>query len=233
MTKLRAVSGLVFMCAVAGQMALAGDQWMTDGPGFGLGSISSDTTDGGAAFGGGGTVLDPELGSNLGLSLTYGIRLSAREDFVISAGYSRSSIDWRTRFAAVSGDALMSGQASSVTLMAGLRRAVPAFDGGYLETLFGVSRNTISNLEEASMTGAVYADIYPESVFSPAARIAVGRDFKVSRRTQASIFGAATYLGDFSTANTRIYSDADQTITPYRFQNAVTYGVGFQIEMSF
>ena len=173
----------------------------------GLAWGGSDTTDGGAAVAGGGTVHDVAFGSGIGLGGHLGYRLTSDFAVTLSYHYLQADVFWRADYALAGvGDSNFAGRAASHVLMGSGIFTHALSDATALELRggLGVALNSLSNVEEIhAPDGQFLAVISEERQVSPAAEIAVGLSHAISPTMFLALETSATYVGDFSTGDTR------------------------------
>lgn len=170
----------------------------------GIAGGSSDTTTGGAPFGGGGTVYNVNFGNTFGIGGHIGYRISPELSTYLSYEHISGSIKWNADFA-VGLSSRFEGRADSDVIMANLAYHFPLSPATSLRTSGGVGGtfNTIKNVDEWSSSGIYGARLADATTPSLAAEIGAGIEHRISPAVLVGLTASVGYSGRFETGRSR------------------------------
>lgn len=188
----------------------------------GMAQGSSNTTDGGAAFAGGGVVDHVEFGNTAGIGGHIGYAFDPSWSLFLSYQYARGDIRWNASFPAYGVASRFSGDAASNTVLANVGYEVRLTPAASLRATagLGVAFNSLSGLVETdAATSSFLSDVADHTQANPAAQLGVGFRYAISRNTVVSLDAAVTYVGGFRTGDTRTGNLGVTDITPYEIND--------------
>lgn len=198
----------------------------------GLASGSSDTTNGGADFAGGGVVDNVKFGETLGIGGHIGYRFTPSFSAFIGYQYVQGSVNWDANFPLFNITSDFKGDAISNVLMGNL-----AYDWALSEVTsirasagLGMSIDSLSDVVETDRgTGLFLADVADHTRTSPAAQLGAGIQHKITSNMVLGLNAAVSYTDSFETGNTRSGNLGVTSITPYRIDDVWRANLGVSI----
>lgn len=202
----------------------------------GLALGSSSTTNGGAAFAGGGVVDNVTFGETLGVGGHFGYRLDPSLSTFVSYGHFRGSVSWDADFPLFGVASNFRGNAVSNVVMGNM-----TYDWALSDTTsmrasagLGVSINSLSSVVETDEgTGVFLADVANHTRISPTAEISAGIQHRVTPNTVLGLHAAVSYAGGFETGDTRSGNLGVTPITPYKIDHVWRANLGASIRFEF
>ena len=202
--------------------------------GFAFGS--SDTTDGGAAFAGGGVVENVKLGRVAGIGGHAGYRFDSPLSAFVSYQYLRGDVSWDARYPLFGVASNFEGTAVSHVLMGNLAYDFALSDATSLRTTagLGLSFNTLSSVVEADAgTGLFLDDLAEKTKVSPAAQVGAGIQHKLTDSITWGLSTSVSYSGGFETGTTRNGNLGVTPINPYKIDDVWRVNLGTSIRFRF
>ncbi|MFC6448145.1 outer membrane beta-barrel protein [Shinella zoogloeoides] len=197
---------------------------------------SSDTTDGGAAFAGGGVVENVKLGKAAGIGGHAGYRFDSPLSAFVSYQYVRGDVSWDARYPLFGIASNFEGTAVSHVLMGNLAYDFALSDATSLRTTagLGLSFNTLSSVVEADAgTGLFLADLAEKTKVSPAAQVGAGIQHKLTDSITWGLSTSVSYSGSFETGTTRNGNLGVTPINPYKIDDVWRVNLGTSIRFRF
>ena len=197
---------------------------------------SSDTTDGGAAFAGGGVVENVKLGRVAGIGGHAGYRFDSPLSAFVSYQYLRGDVSWDARYPLFGVASNFEGTAVSHVLMGNLAYDFALSDATSLRTTagLGLSFNTLSSVVEADAgTGLFLADLAEKTKVSPAAQVGAGIQHKLTDSITWGLSTSVSYSGSFETGTTRNGNLGVTPINPYKIDDVWRVNLGTSIRFRF
>ena len=197
---------------------------------------SSDTTDGGAAFAGGGVVENVKLGRVAGIGGHAGYRFDSPLSAFVSYQYLRGDVSWDARYPLFGIASNFEGTAVSHVLMGNLAYDFALSDATSLRTTagLGLSFNTLSSVVEADAgTGLFLADLAEKTKVSPAAQVGAGIQHKLTDSITWGLSTSVSYSGSFETGTTRNGNLGVTPINPYKIDDVWRVNLGTSIRFRF
>ena len=198
--------------------ALAGAPGFFVGLDASVGTVSgsSNTTDGGAPFAGGGVVRNVDFGTATGFGGHVGYRFNAAVSAFVSYRRLSSDVRWDADFP-------LAGVASSFRGKA-VAHAVTANIGYDL---------AISDAVTAQGSGLVLADVARRTRTKPMAQLSLGIEHRISPGVAAGLTASASYGGGFETGDTRVGNLGVTDINPYRIGHIWRTGLAASVRFRF
>ena len=203
---------------------------------MGLAGGTSSTTNGGAAFAGGGTVYDLRFGQSFSVGGHVGYRFDPAFSVSLSYEHIRTAVSWNVDYPLVPGDSAFRGVAASNLLMgnAAYTHALTETTAIELRGGLGLAINTLSDVVESQIpTGTFLADLTQGTRFSPAAQRGIGLSQQLAPNVRLALGTSATYIGGFATGNTRTGNLGVTAITPYEIDHVWRANVGATLRIDF
>lgn len=188
----------------------------------GIASGSSDTTDGGALFGGGGVVENVEFGPALGIGGHVGYRFDPTLSAFISYRYESGDVSWDANFPTLGGGSRFAGNAISNTILANLAYDLTLSEATSIELSagIGIALNTLDGVTETDIgTGTLFADVEDHTRLTPAAQVGVGIRHRLGPEATLGVDASLAYAGSFETGDSRDVSGSVTAINPYEIDN--------------
>ena len=230
---------LILLCALGSPSTLAENWFVELHAGMAWPEGDSDTTDGGAAFAGGGIVEDVELDRGGIYGAAFARRIAER--WAVALEYDRVTADvaYAARYPTL-GDVVdpFRGEAASDALIVSGRYTLPLGDASRWSLGFGlgvgVAFNSLEDVEEEFVPSDGIPDAFLEDGDETdfAARAAARSSYRIADRW--SVFGEATALrlGQFSTGDARtLPGGASEPIEAYELEvwtATFTLGAGYR-----
>jgi hypothetical protein len=202
----------------------------------GMASGSSSTTNGGAAFAGGGMVDNVKFGATFGIGGHVGYRFSPALSAFISYQHIRGDVSWDADFPLIGAASSFDGTAGSDTVLANLAYDLALSDSTSFTTSAGVglSFNTLSGVVETDKpTGLFLSDVADHTRVSPTARLGAGIEHRLSSNVVLGLNAAVSYTGGFETGDTRSGNLGVTSITPYKIDDVWRGNLGASMRFSF
>ena len=235
MSRLHLVVGLALL--------VPGSAWAGDSDFFagldmsgGLASGSSSTTDGGAAFAGGGVVGNVRFDGTVGIGGHVGYRFDPSWSAFVSYEHIRGGVSWDASFPLYGVTSDFDGDATSNVVLGNL-----AYDWALSDTTtiganagLGLSINSLSGIVETDRgTGLFLSDVEDHTHLSPAARLGVGLQHKIAPNVVLGLNAAVSYVGGFETGDTRSGNLGVTAITPYKIDDVWRGSLGASLKVAF
>lgn len=197
---------------------------------------SSSTTNGGAAFAGGGVVDNVTFGQTTGIAGRLGYRFDPSLSTFISYTHLRGSVGWDAAFPLFGVASNFRGDAISNLVMGNL-----AYDWALSDTTtlhasagLGIAVNSLSGVVESDEgTGLFLADVADHAHISPTAEIGAGIQHKIAPNAALGLHAAVSYAGGFETGDTRSGNLGVTPITPYRIDHVWRANLGASLRFDF
>jgi hypothetical protein len=202
----------------------------------GVASGSSGTTDGGAAFAGGGVVDNVDFGETVGVGGHIGYRFSPSLSASLSYRHIRGSVSWDADFPVVGVASAFEGTAVSNVAMGNLAYDVALSDATTLRATagLGLSFNALSGVVETDKPSGIFlSDVADHTRISPAAQIGAGIEHKFTPNVALSLNASVDYSGGFGTGDTRSGNLGVTPITPYKIDDVWRASLGASIRMRY
>lgn len=223
--------------ALSSSAAVAEDFFAGLDVSWGKVSGGSRTTNGGGAIGGGGTVYDLAFRQSLGVGMHAGYRLDHAFSASVSYEYIQTGVSWKASYVdPLAGDGAFDGSAVSNLLMANATFRHPISDSTSFELRggLGAAINVLANVVETDITsGALVSNVGQGVSVSPAARLGVGLSHEIAPHALLALNTSATYLGGFTTGETRFGNLGTTAITPYTIENAWRAEISASLRVGF
>lgn len=228
-------SAIMATCPVSAQ---AGERNLFAGLDLSIGTASgsSDTTDGGAPFAGGGVVSDVNFGTTTGIGGHVGYKLDSATSLSVGYRHVRGDIDWRADFPLYGVASDFEGSAVSDTIMAKLayERLLSSAVAVRAAAGAGISINRLSGLVETDeATGVFLSDVAGHSRTSPAAEVGAGLRYRILPNAVLGLDASFAYTGGFATGDTRSGNLGITDINPYRIDDVWRTNFGASISLAF
>lgn len=202
----------------------------------GWASGSSHTTNGGAAFAGGGVVGDVKFGHTVGIGGHAGYSFDTSFSAFIGYQHIAGDVSWDANFPLYGVISDFDGNAISNLITANL-----GYDWAFSDALAigvsaggGLSLNSLSKVVETDRgTGLFLSDVANHTRTSPAARIGLEIQYKVTTNIALGLNAAESYVGGFETGNTRSGNLGITSITPYRLDDVWRTNLGASVKFEF
>lgn len=200
-------------------------------------SGSSNTTDGGAAFGLGGVVHDVDFGEAWGLGGHIGYRINSNLSATLSYMHAEGEVDWRTDFPKFPGsETRFAGKALSDAVLMNVIYDRPLSSTTVLKMQagVGVAFNTLSDIVETlPITAGFVSNVADNTKASPTARIGVGLHRRMTPDVVLGLDGGVAYGGEFETGKTRSDSAGVTDINPYALTDVWRMSLGVSLSYAF
>jgi hypothetical protein len=202
---------------------------LTGGKAFG----SSDQTDGGAAFGGGGVVENVDFGDTVGIGGHLGYRIN--EALSVSLAYQHiwGDVSWDANFPAISSVSAFEGTAVSDMILANVSYDMAVSDAISISPKVGagLTFNTLSGVVETlKSTGQFLSDVSDATQISPVAQVEIGLRYNMAPNMSLNLGTALAYTGGFKTNDTRSGNLGVTPITPYEIDDVWRASLGASID---
>lgn len=231
------LSGLVAAC-LASSPALAGDA------GFfadlellsGAASGSSNTTDGGASWAGGGVVDNVRFGTAWGVGGHLGYHFDSNLSMRLGYRHLQGGMSWDATYPAYSIMSLFKGNAASDIVLTSLAHEFVLSEKTSFEASAGagIAINSLSDILEMDQASSdIYAYLKDHTRLSPAAEIGASIRHQITANVSLGLSGSVIYSGGFETGTSRSVSNVDEPITPYRIDDVWRANLGVSARMSF
>jgi hypothetical protein len=187
-----------------------------------MASGSSRTTDGGAAWAGGGVVGNIKFENTAGIGGHAGYRFSPVFSGFVSYKYIRGDVSWDAAFPMFGVASGFKGAAISNVIMGNIASDFALSDATSIRVSAGagLSFNALSNVLERDLrTGFFGAELADRTRISPAAQIGAGIQHKIAPNAVLGLNASVSYTGDFETGTTRSGNLGITPITPYRIDD--------------
>lgn len=196
---------------------------------------SSDTTNGGAAFAGGGVVDNVRLGETVGVGGHIGYRLDPALSAFVSYQHVRGDVSWDAAFPLFGVTSDFKGDAISHMIMGNLAYDWTLSDATSIRASagLGVSINSLSGVVETDRgTGVFLADVANRSRTGPTAQIGAGIQRKITTHVVLGLNAAVSYTGSFETGDSRSGNLGVTPITPYEIDDVWRASLGASIRFN-
>jgi hypothetical protein len=197
---------------------------------------SSSTTNGGAAFAGGGVVENMTFGETLGAEAHLGYRFSPYLSASFRYQHVQGDVSWDANFPLWGVASRFKGTAISNAIIGSLAYDLPISDATTVQATagLGVSFNTLSSVVETDKaTGSFLADVANKTSISPAALIGAAVLHKITPNATFGLNAAVSYSGDFATGDTRFGNLGVTSITPYKIDRVWRTNLGASMRIEF
>lgn len=205
---------------------------LSSGAAFRVGT--SYTTDGGASFGKGGVVSDVRFAPAISMGGEIGYRFGPSMSAFVSVDHVEGAAGWMARYA---GGILahFNGRAASDIIMGNVRFTLLASEKTSIDIGVGagVALNTLRNVTESDAWGSIYADVHDRTLVKPAARLSVGLQHELAPSVLVGAAAALSYVGGFSTADTRDAGLGAEPIKPYVLSDVWSASVTASLKVRF
>ena len=204
---------------------------------FGVGQRSgtSDTTDGGAAYGGGGTVRDVNFDNSSIVRGHFGYHLTPKVSIWGSVAQSDADVRWVTQFAA-GGSTYFAGEAVSQTVMAnvGYSEEVKPGTTVKLSAGLGVARNTLKNVGEGTDWENSFAQVAKGTKTNLAVQFGAGVEQELGDMFSVGGGVDVAYLGGYQTGDSRSFGGGSpQAIGRYEIDDVWEPSVSLFVKARF
>ncbi len=214
-----------------------------DGPLFagidlaaGLAAGTSSTTNGGAAFAGGGVVNNIGFDPALGLGGHLGYRFDPAWTGQLRYSHTRGGVRWDADFTLIGATSQFAGTASSDVIMGQVNHDWALSPSTALTTGLGlgVSFNTLSGVVETDQgTGTFLSDVEHHTMINPAAQLQLGLEHTLAPGAILGLEAGVAYAGAFETGATRRGNLGVTSIQPYRLDHVWRASLGASFKVSF
>lgn len=202
----------------------------------GIAGGSSDTTDGGAPFAGGGVVEDVDFGQTLGIGGHIGYKFNRSTSISLNYQHVRGDISWRADFPLYGVASDFEGKAVSDTIMANLAYEHPLSDTLAIRASAGggVAFNRMSNVVETDVaSGQFLSDVASRSRTKPVGQLGAGFRYKVMPNAALGLDAIFAWSGGYETGNTRSGNLGITDINPYRINDVWRASLGASFRYGF
>tara|TARA_R110002072_G_scaffold136610_2_gene279126 strand:+ start:583 stop:1296 length:714 start_codon:yes stop_codon:yes gene_type:complete len=202
----------------------------------GIAGGSSDTTNGGAPFAGGGVVRDVDFGNTIGAGGHVGYRFTPAVSTFLSYQHIRGDISWTADFPLFGAASDYEGTAISNVVMGNI-----AYDHPLSNRLavrgslgLGLTFNSLSGITETDNPSGVFiSDVQDETKISPVAQIGAGLRYHARDNIALGLDALFAYSGDFKTGNTRSGNLGVTSINPYEIEDVWRASLGVSLTIGF
>jgi hypothetical protein len=197
---------------------------------------SSNTSNGGAPFAGGGVVNDLRFGDTTGIGGHIGYRVDPALSAFISYQHIRGDIEWNANFPLVGASSDYEGSAISDAIMGNVAYELPLSDVISVRATagLGITFNTLSGIVETDKaTGIFLADVANHTKIAPIAQIGTGIRYKITPNVALGLDASFAYSGGFETGDTRTGNLGVTDINPYKINDVWRANLGVSIGLEF
>ena len=197
---------------------------------------SSETTDGGAPWAGGGVVGNVEFHGAFGIGGEIGYRFDPVLSAFVSYLHSQGGVSWDADFPAFGVASHFEGTAASDAVMANLGYDFALSGDTTLSASAGIglSFNTLSGVvETVEASGQFLADVAARTRVSPAAQLGAGIRHRLTPSAILGLDAALSYNGGFATGNTRSGNLGVTAINPYEIDDVWRARLGASLRFEF
>lgn len=229
---------IVAAAGIVGAPAIAGDAGFFAGLDASVGTAwgSSNTTDGGAPFAGGGVVENVKFGTAYGVGGHAGYRFSRAFSAFVSYRHGRGDVSWDAEFPLFGVASRFEGTAVGNAVMANAAYDFALSDRTSLGVTAGagLSFNSLSGIVETDVgTGLFLADVAGGDRTSPVARIGAGIRHRISPGATLALDASIAYGGGFATGDTRSGNLGVTDINPYKIDDVWRADLGASVRFRF
>jgi hypothetical protein len=199
-------------------------------------SGSSNTTNGGADFAGGGVVGNVKFDNTVGIGGHVGYRFDSALSTFISYQHVRGDVSWDANFPLLGVSSGFDGNATSHLILGNLAYDWALSDATSIRTSvgLGLSLNSLSGVVETDIgTGLFLSDVTDHTRKSAAAQIGFGIQHRIASNIALGLNAAVSYTGGFGTGDTRSGNLGITSITPYQIDDVWRTSLGTSIEFEF
>src|SRR5690606_23175705 len=199
-------------------------------------SGSSNTTDGGAPFAGGGVVRNVDFGTATGFGGHVGYRFNAAVSAFVSYRRLSSDVRWDADFplAGVASSFRGKAVAHAVTANIGYDLAISDAVTARAAAGAGLTFNVLSDVVETDQgSGLFLADVARRTRTKPMAQLSLGIEHRISPGVAAGLTASASYGGGFETGDTRVGNLGVTDINPYRIGHIWRTGLAASVRFRF
>ena len=203
--------------------------------GVGQRSGTSSTVDGGAAYGGGGTVRDVAFDNSSIVRGHFGYHLTPKVSIWGSVAQSDADVRWVTQFA-VGGATYFAGEAVSQALMAnvGYSEEVKPGTTVKLSAGLGVTRNTLKNVGEGTDWENAFAQVAKDTKTNLAVQFGAGVEQELGDMFSVGGSIDIAYLGGYQTGDSRSFGGGSpQAIGRYEIDDVWEPSVSLFVKAKF
>jgi len=235
-------STLLASVLIAGSLvpaaALAGDNRvfvgldLSGGKAFG----SSQTTDGGASWAGGGVVKNVKFGNTVGIGGHAGYRFDPAFSGFVSYQHVGGGVSWNADFPLFGVASAFKGTAISHIFMGNLAYDLALSDTTSLRASAGAgfSLNAFSKIVETDVgTGFFLSDVEDHTKVNAAAQIGAGFEHRITEHLALGLDATVSYTGGFETGATRSGNLGVTPITPYKIDDVWRAGLKASVRFEF
>ena len=204
---------------------------------FGVGQPSgtSNTTDAGAAYGGGGTVRDVKFDNSKIVRGHFGYNLTSKVSIWGTIAQSNTDVRWATDFAA-GGTTYFAGEAVSRTVMAnvGYSEQVGSSTAINVHAGAGVARNTLKNVGESADGVNAIAQVAKDTKTNLALQFGAGVEHALGAMVSVGGGVDVAYLGGFQSGDYRTFGGGSpEAIGRYEIGDVWEPSVSFFVRAKF
>ncbi|MEP1442483.1 MAG: hypothetical protein ABJK39_05685 [Hyphomicrobiales bacterium] len=171
-------------------------------------SGSTNTTNGGSAFGGGGVSRDVEFGSAYSIGGRLGYEVSPKFSYFISYDHIDGDLDFRADFPAIANfDQRYGGKATTDLVLANVAYSMPILKSSRLKLGLGVgvAFNEFRDIvENAPPPNPFFAIVDDGQTTNFAARVTAGIEHDFNDSLSFTLNAGLDYYGDFETGSSRL-----------------------------